>query len=270
MVGLRQRTAFHEDVDQYGRPLSVQDRERLLAPILPAEPASRSKPRKHDRRVTNLFQASLYVLIFNLVQIVFSVYIRVRRAYRNVLTRILGVLYHHHRTPELIQRDVRDLAKLPKHLSMILDLSESDQDGAALESLVNDVCECAAWTACAGVPMLSIYERTGKKGTAKDTRALGLIVPSRSSQVLITTIASQDEQHHVVLLRRRQPAQAHHFSASATCASLFPSLNIIARHVRQLKASIINTASVCLGWSPHTGRSHKNTGGNESEEQACA
>ncbi|TKX26953.1 dehydrodolichyl diphosphate synthase complex subunit nus1 [Elsinoe australis] len=49
---------------------------------------------------------------------------------------------------------------MPKHLSVVLDLDGRTND-AALEALINDACECAAWTACVGIPVLSIYERSG-------------------------------------------------------------------------------------------------------------
>lgn len=33
--------------------------------------------------------------------------------------------------------------------------------GAGLEVLVDEVAEIAAWCACVGIPMLSVYEKTG-------------------------------------------------------------------------------------------------------------
>ena len=59
---------------------------------------------------------------------------------------------------------MKNLDKLPKHLSVIVEYQEDDksQGNAGLEGLVNDVCEIAAWTASAGIPFLSVYERTGK------------------------------------------------------------------------------------------------------------
>jgi len=170
MVGLRHSTAFRHDVDEYGRPLSVEERERLLAPYLPRTQSpfrlSSQKARKaKSRKQTNgdFVRTSLYLLVFTLVHTAFSIYIRLRRAYRNVIQRILAIIHYHHRTPELIRRDVKDFSRLPNHLSIILDFDNENHDGSALEALVNDVCECAAWTACAGIPMLSIYERTGEQ-----------------------------------------------------------------------------------------------------------
>ncbi len=77
--------------------------------------------------------------------------------------RILAILYYHHRTPELIQKDVKALSRLPKHLSVMLRLEDGGRGGAALETLVDEVAEIAAWCACVGIPMLSIYEQSGIK-----------------------------------------------------------------------------------------------------------
>lgn len=54
------------------------------------------------------------------------------------------------------------LSKVPKHLSVILQLPPEGGKKDRLETLVNDACEITAWSASAGVPTLSIYERTGE------------------------------------------------------------------------------------------------------------
>jgi len=71
---------------------------------------------------------------------------------------------HHHRSPEWIVNDVRNTERVPQHLSVVLDYNEDDEDQgtAGLEGLLNDVCEIAAWSASAGIPLVSIYERTGR------------------------------------------------------------------------------------------------------------
>ncbi len=96
---------------------------------------------------------------------IFSIYIRLRQIYHTVFDRLLAILYYHHRTPELIQKDVRGLSRLPEHLSIILKLEEGTKGGAGLEQLVDEVAEVASWCACAGIPMLSVYERTGERRT---------------------------------------------------------------------------------------------------------
>lgn len=102
----------------------------------------------------------LHVLVFAIIHTIFSIYIRFRQAYHTVRDRTFAVLYYHHRTPALIQKDVKGLKRLPEHLSVILKLEEG-KGGAALETLLDEVAEVCAWCACVGIPMLSIYERTG-------------------------------------------------------------------------------------------------------------
>lgn len=111
--------------------------------------------------IRNLIKTQFAILIYALTQFFFGLYVRTRIAYHAVSERILSILYYHHRTPELIRKDVRHLSKLPQHLSVILTLSPEDANSTGLEKLLNDVAEISAWCASAGIPALSIYERTG-------------------------------------------------------------------------------------------------------------
>lgn len=104
----------------------------------------------------------LHAFLFAVIHTIFSIYIRFRQAYHAVRDRMTGVLYYHHRTPELIQKDVKGLKRLPEHLSIILKLEEGGRGDAGIETLIDEVAEVSAWCACAGIPMLSIYEKTGK------------------------------------------------------------------------------------------------------------
>jgi dehydrodolichyl diphosphate syntase complex subunit NUS1 len=157
------------------KQLSVHQREDLLAPFLPALPQSNSietrqsaarslrhsqqKPVKKHGPVKNL----LFFTTYHVIALLFSFFFRFRRAYRLFYTKLVSLLRYHHRTPEFIAGDVGHLEKLPKHLSVIVELNEDDeqQGNAGLEGLVNDVCEIAAWSASAGIGFLSVYERTG-------------------------------------------------------------------------------------------------------------
>jgi dehydrodolichyl diphosphate syntase complex subunit NUS1 len=170
-----QATAFHRGTLQ-GKELTPQQREELLKPFLPSEPTSSSdrdtkktvpsRRRKsvHKKR-TGTIRTSIHFFIYHVVALLFSVFFRFRRAYRLVRGKIVSLLKYHHRTPEFIAHDVKSLQKLPKHLSVVIDYQEDDehQGNAGLEGLVNDVCEIAAWTASAGIPFLSVYERTGRQ-----------------------------------------------------------------------------------------------------------
>lgn len=100
-----------------------------------------------------------HLLIFIVVHALFSLYIRLRQAYHTVGNCIYSIYYYHHRTPELIQRDVKGLSRLPNHISVVLTLEDHKRDGT--ERLIDEAANIAAWCASAGIPHLSIYEKTG-------------------------------------------------------------------------------------------------------------
>ncbi|KAL1842558.1 hypothetical protein VTJ49DRAFT_3348 [Mycothermus thermophilus] len=159
--------------------LTPEERLKLIKPYLPPPPSrSRSRsPRvdvtsnssssrtRHDRPprlgVRRFLLRLYHQLVFVIIHVVFSVYIRLRQAYHAVANRIYSVYYYHHRTPELIRRDVKGLRKLPKHLSVILTLDDQGRRSAGLERVINEVADVAAWCASAGIPHLSVYEKTG-------------------------------------------------------------------------------------------------------------
>lgn len=168
------------------KQLSPSEREELIKPFLPSDSDSLSdssklsaakarvkadaKARARSRAKSSApkrygpIKTTLHFLIYHTIALLFSVFFRFRRAYRLVRGKIVELLKYHHRTPEFIAHDVKNLEKMPKHLSVIVDYQEDDehQGTAGLEGLVNDVCEIAAWAASAGIPFLSVYERTGK------------------------------------------------------------------------------------------------------------
>lgn len=92
---------------------------------------------------------------------IFSLYIRIRQVWNVVRYQISSVLYYHHGTPEYIRRDVVGLAKKPNHLSAVLRAEEDKRPKSDLDRLIDEAAELATWTACAEIPMLSIYEKTG-------------------------------------------------------------------------------------------------------------
>ncbi|KAK4939904.1 hypothetical protein LTR10_019863 [Elasticomyces elasticus] len=166
-------TTYRRDVASGGRALTVAEREKLLQQYLPSAPtqdssntkprsstsAASQKPRGHKRRVRPYLKAKLHFLIFFLIQFIFGVYVRLRQFYHGILDRLLAIRHYHHRTPEYIQRDVKSLDRIPEHLSVILKF-KSEEDGG-LEALLDEVAELSAWSACAGIPLLSVYEKSG-------------------------------------------------------------------------------------------------------------
>lgn len=146
----------------------------MLKPFLPAEPANGSSPARPEVKLSQRtapqqkpkagrIRTLLHVLIYSTISFIFSIFFRFRRSWRLFSYQVRGVLRHHHHTPEWIVNDVKNVEQLPKHISVILDHREDDEEqgNAGLEGLVQDACEIAAWTTSAGIPLLSIYERTG-------------------------------------------------------------------------------------------------------------
>ena len=147
--------------------LDVSGRERLIRPYLPPPRAAhRTSSGSRSRRsgqsskpIRTFLKTQLHYFIYVLIHIFLGIYVHLRQSYHAVVDRILAILYYHHRTPELIRKDVRGLSQLPEHLSTVLTLNKEED---ALETLMDEVAELAAWSSCAGIPMLSVYEKTGQ------------------------------------------------------------------------------------------------------------
>ncbi|KAL8948737.1 MAG: hypothetical protein Q9222_005105 [Ikaeria aurantiellina] len=156
MVAVRETQVYRKDAEK----LSTQEREKLLKPYLPAKSYKIAK-RSKSQPIRMFIKTQLHILVFTAMHLLFSVYIHLRQTFHIVLDRIFAVLYYHHRAPEFIKQDVRSLDRLPQHLSVILELKEEEQGFAGLERLLDELSEISAWTAGAGIPRLSVYERTG-------------------------------------------------------------------------------------------------------------
>ena len=92
----------------------------------------------------------------------FSLYIRTRQIWNVVCYQLSSVIYYHHGTPQYIQKDVMGLQRKPKHLSAVLKVGDQPKAKADLELLIDQTAELATWCACADIPMLSVYEKTGR------------------------------------------------------------------------------------------------------------
>lgn len=170
--------AYRKD-ERFGhRLMTVEERMRFLKPYLPSPPPRNAKiatsktreGRKERLGVRRFLRRSYHIFVFTVVHFFFSLYVRCRQAYHTLGNRFYSVYHHHHHSPELIQKDIKGLSRLPKHLSVILTLEDQGRTGAGLEKLVNEAADVAAWCASAGIPQLSIYEKTGVlKGYVKET-----------------------------------------------------------------------------------------------------
>jgi len=146
--------------------LTPEERIKFIKPYLPTPPPPPSKLHKADagkvRRgrigVRRFLRRNFHLFVFTSIHFFFSLYIRARQAYHAISDRISSILKHHHHNPQLIESDVKHLSRLPTHLSVILTLEDG---GRGLEKLLNDAADIAAWCASAGIPQLSIYEKTG-------------------------------------------------------------------------------------------------------------
>ncbi len=173
MGGISQEEALRRT--RHSEGLSIHEREALLKPFLPPTQSPSTSPERPRRPATNdgprikpirsFLKTQLYLFVYTVIHTLFSIYIRLRRLYHATSDRVLSVLYHHHRTPELIRRDISRLGRLPEHLSVILTLKNDGDDApvadTAVERLMDEAAEIAAWCACARIPVLSIYEQTG-------------------------------------------------------------------------------------------------------------
>lgn len=138
------------------KDLDALEKERLIRQHLP--PTSPVEKSKHG--IKAFLAPRFYYLILLVIHLLFNIYNRTRYAYNNIVYRCYSMLYYHHRTPQLIQKDVKQLERLPNHLSVILEYDQDDRV-SGLDTLIDDVAEIACWCASAGIPMLSVHEKTG-------------------------------------------------------------------------------------------------------------
>ncbi|PYH44794.1 ditrans,polycis-polyprenyl diphosphate synthase [Aspergillus saccharolyticus JOP 1030-1] len=164
MVSNHDRELIRNDIHSRGAKLSAAERENILRPYLPDPSDLRRRPsqrhKKAHRRtpVRTFVKAQIHRVAYTFVHIFFGIIYRLMQSYHAVVDRICAIIYYHHRTPELIRKDVKGLKRLPEHLSVILSLRKEED---ALTVLMDEIAELAAWSASAGIPVLSVYEKTG-------------------------------------------------------------------------------------------------------------
>jgi dehydrodolichyl diphosphate syntase complex subunit NUS1 len=163
MVSKQDTELFRQDIRFRGAKLSAAERERLVKPYLPDPSALPSSTTLRARRqkktpIRTFLKSNLHQLVYACIHLFFGLYIRISHSINAVIDKILAIIYYHHRTPELIQKDVRGLSRLPEHLSVLLTLRKDDE---ALQTLMDEVAELAAWSSCASIPTLSVYEKSG-------------------------------------------------------------------------------------------------------------
>ncbi|RDW64284.1 ditrans,polycis-polyprenyl diphosphate synthase [Aspergillus mulundensis] len=164
MVSKRDRELLRDNIRSRGPKLSATDRENIVKPYLPDPselprwPPQRRKKLPRKTPIRTFIKSQIHLITYTFLHIFFGIAVRLVQTYHAVVDRILAIIYYHHRTPELIQKDVKDLDRLPEHLSVILSIRKEDD---ALPLLMDEVAELVSWTASAGIPVLSVYEKSG-------------------------------------------------------------------------------------------------------------
>ncbi|KKK15156.1 hypothetical protein P175DRAFT_0427600 [Aspergillus ochraceoroseus IBT 24754] len=164
MFSQRDREALRNDSRGRGTKLSVSDRENILKQYLPnpselpRRPLQRRKKIPKKTPIRTFVKSQIHQITYTFLHIIYGIAVRLIQGYYAVVDRILAIVYYHHRTPELIRKDVKGLDRLPEHLSVILSIRNEDD---ALAILMDEVAELASWSVSAGIPTLSIYEKSG-------------------------------------------------------------------------------------------------------------
>lgn len=180
-TNLSRQPALTYDQNVDGRPLQPEERERIMNSLLPntfspdaAHSASSQVVSSGKglnammisiiRVLRNLFLLLIFKLAFYALQLSFSLHSRFMLLCYGLRARLWSILYYHHRSSEIIRRDVAALPRLPRHLSVIVDLPQDCKKGGDHDwsQLLSDIAELCAWCASVKIPQLSIYERDGK------------------------------------------------------------------------------------------------------------
>jgi hypothetical protein len=104
------------------------------------------------------------LLVLWALQTVVSVYLSVLAVKHQLVNTVWELWYNWHAWiwwgQWMIRMDVDKLHKVPRHLAVILDERRARRAYDADET-VRRVAELAAWCACSGIRILTIYEPTG-------------------------------------------------------------------------------------------------------------
>jgi len=119
--------------------------------------------RKVNRKpIRTLIKWSIFRMMWFLLHFIIDIVSVFKFILKSIFTKVMNGVYDRNCTPERIKKDVEGLKKMPKHLSILLELDGDHEDVESLTRLMEDVCKCATWSTCAGIEKLSIYEKTGR------------------------------------------------------------------------------------------------------------
>lgn len=134
--------------------MSLRHRQPPQRPL--GTPAIEPKPAQGNVLVHFVSHLLLLGIFF-----VISILHNIRYVYHRMVLRFLLVAYYPNKLPQVIRNDVTKLGKIPKRVSIILDLKDDNDENGGVDGLINDISELAAWAVSAGIPHLTIYEYNG-------------------------------------------------------------------------------------------------------------
>jgi hypothetical protein len=113
---------------------------------------------------SSILRRRIDLFVLWILQVVASLYLSIVAVKRRAVNTVWELWYNWHAWVWwgrwMIQRDIVGLHKVPRHLAVILDKRKARREYDADET-VRRVAELAAWCACSGIYILTIYEPTG-------------------------------------------------------------------------------------------------------------
>ncbi|KTW29305.1 hypothetical protein T552_01260 [Pneumocystis carinii B80] len=100
----------------------------------------------------------LYKAVFIFLQTAFSIWIRLCTLRYTLGEYVSAITKYHHRTPQIIKKDVGGLKKIPNHLAIILEYKKE----GGVELLIHQIAELSCWCLSSGIRILTIYEKEGR------------------------------------------------------------------------------------------------------------
>jgi dehydrodolichyl diphosphate syntase complex subunit NUS1 len=158
-------------------PLMDGDKRRELKPTLP--PRANMPFRPQNMRTfssakklpvlepsSSLLRRRFDLLLLWILHLITALYLWIAAIKHRSKNFVWGLWYDWHAWPifqdYMIKRDIAILQKIPRHVAVILGQKKAKREYDADES-VRRAVEVTRWCAAAGIPIVTVYERTGIK-----------------------------------------------------------------------------------------------------------
>ena len=156
-------------------PSSVREESSSSSLAVPRRNATRPRERRSFSSAQKLpvlepssspIRRRFDFLLLWLLQTLTLFYLSVAKLKHGVINFGCAIWYDWHAWPccgkYMIQRDVTNLRKTPRHVAVILDQRKRKREYDADETVRRTV-EIATWCACAGISIVTVYEPTGMR-----------------------------------------------------------------------------------------------------------